>query len=91
MNTHDPAFRRAFRRGKRFYGWRGCFAVIQAYDGTFYPVTIKTGFFFSDRWFYWNPDGKRWRRFDPAREFKKMQEAKNEKDAFDVFFEEVVS
>lgn len=89
MTTHEPAFRRAFRKGKKFYGERdGAFVVVLTYDWYWIPLPYLPP---ADaehppdaRWIkakvravfiYWNPDGKRWRRFDPEREKKKMQEA----------------
>lgn len=72
MNTHDPAFRRAFRRGKRFYGANGVFTIIPVLGGDFVPIP----FAFHDNGLwppcegavqYWNPDGKRWRRFNPEK------------------------
>lgn len=99
MNTHDPAFRRAFRRGKKFFGWRGAFSVARLSDGSWIPLPYipenpltrktllepgiwaaadgqvvsvdKTGEGIEIKVacpsmvIYWNPDGKRWRRFDP--------------------------
>jgi hypothetical protein len=104
MNTHDPEFRRAFRAGVRFYGWRGAFAVARLTDGHFSPLPYLPGE--NDRaepglWaeadgkvvkveessqglritlaaafavIYWNPDGKRWRRFNPDKIMKKQRE-----------------
>lgn len=97
MTTHDPAFRRAFRRGKKFYGEQGAFCVMAWENGEYYPLPYtKCGGFMvqedgsirikspmpEDRVIYWNPDGKRWRRFDPAKMDKIINKAggKHEKD-----------
>ena len=78
MNTHDPAFRRAFRAGKRFFFHCHSFAVVQLFDDNwiavpFFPqlnresvpgeITAKV----KNVVLYWNPDGKRWRRFNPEK------------------------
>ncbi len=77
MNTHDPAFRRAFRRGVKLYGADAAFMVVQ--DGAaFFPIPYRPGMCIApENVLYWNPDGKRWRRFDPSK-IKVKQEAKNE-------------
>lgn len=108
MNTHDPEFRRAFRAGVRFYGWRGAFAVARLADGHFFPLPYLPGENDSadpGLWaeadgkvvdvketglglrvtvaapstvIYWNPDGKRWRRFNPDKIIKKQKEGQHE-------------
>lgn len=90
MNTHDPAFRRAFRKGKKFYGAAGAFCVMAWDDGEYYPLPFtKCGGFAvredgsirikspmpEDRVIYWNPDGKRWRRFDAEKVEKIIKKA----------------
>ena len=78
MNTHDPAFRRAFRRGVKFYGSNGVFAIIR-HKSDWLPVAwiVPEAFVGYEKVIYWNPDGKRWRRFDPSK--IKLQEATHEK------------
>ena len=101
MNTHDPAFRRAFRRGQKFFGWRGAFSMTRTPDGSWIPIPYipenplkikmllepgvwvaldgrvvivdKKGHYIEIKTdcistiIYWNPDGKRWRRFNPEK------------------------
>lgn len=84
MNAHAPEYRRAFRLGKRLFAARGYFSIVRMADGSLFPLPIAydTGQEEPFRTFreiivtYWNPDGKRWRRFDPERILKKMQEGK---------------
>lgn len=82
MNTHDPEFRRAFRKGKRLFAVRGYFSIVRMMDNSLYPLPIAydaepDGPLKSYREIivtYWNPDGKRWRRFEPERIIKKQKE-----------------
>lgn len=77
MNTHDPAFRRAFRRGKKFFGKTGAFVVTWSDDADPIPIPFGAGSYFDQYWVaYFNPDGTRWRRFNSEQILKKMQEGK---------------
>lgn len=67
MNTHDPAFRRAFRRGKKFFGQiTPVFSMVQHKDGEWAAIPFPAGTAITNI-HYWNPDGKRWRRFNPEK------------------------
>lgn len=84
VNAHDPEYRRAFRLGKRLFAARGYFSIVRMMDDSLFPLPIT----YDNRaeephetWreiiaTYWNPDGKRWRRFDPEKILRKMQEGK---------------
>ena len=88
MNAHAPEYRRAFRLGKRLFACRGYFSIVRMADGSLFPLPIVydtrakepgNGVYVEIITAYWNPDGTRWRRFDPEKELKKMQEGKNER------------
>lgn len=84
MNAHDPEFRRAFRKGKRLFAWRGFFSIVRMNDGSLFPLPITydaeppgpTKTYREILTTYWNPDGTRWRRFYPEKILKQMQEGK---------------
>lgn len=83
VNAHDPEYRRAFRLGKRIFSHRGFFSIVRMADGSLFPLPIVydtraeepgNGVYVEIITAYWNPEGTRWRRFDPEKELKKMQE-----------------
>ena len=85
MNAHDPEYRWAFRKGKRLFAARGYFSIVRMNDDSLFPLPvlddyrgnegIRFGQFREIIATYWNPDGTRWRRFDPEK-ILKMQEGK---------------
>lgn len=79
MNTRDPAFRRAFRRGVKYFGHQGAFVICPGHDGfhplSFAPTVLDA--YPDGSIIYWSPDGKRWRRFGIIQKVK--QEAPHEK------------
>lgn len=64
MNTHDPAFRRAFRRGVKYFGHQGAFVICPGHDGfhplSFAPTVLDA--YPDGSIIYWH-DGKCWRQF----------------------------